>query len=250
LPETPASHAPRSPDCDTLITIFVYNEGARVAKVLHGLRSRPANCDVLVLDDGSTDDSTGFIESFEYPVLRHPQNLGAGASVRDAVRYATEQGYRFIVLIAGNGKMDPAQIPRLIQPLLSGECDYVQGSRYLAGGNHQNLPLFRHVMIHAFTWIVWALTGFRGTDVTCGFRAYTLALFRNANIDIWQTWLDRYELEYYLHYKVIKLGYRIVEVPVSMTYPRDGRPYSKIKPFVGWWSMIRPWVLLSLRIRR
>jgi dolichol-phosphate mannosyltransferase len=250
VPQTVGPQAPRSPERDTLIAVFVFNEGARVLKVLRGLQDRPANCDVLVMNDGSTDESATYFASFDYPVLSHAQNLGAGATVKDAVRYAMERGYRFIVMIAGNGKMDAAEIPRLIQPLLAGECDYVQGSRYLAGGEHQNLPLFRHVMIHAFTWVAWALTGFKGTDVTCGFRAYTLALFQDPNINIWQSWLDHYELEYYLHYKVIKLGYRMREVPVSMIYPRDGRPYSKIKPFVGWWSMIRPWVLLSLRIRR
>ena len=105
-------------------------------------------------------------------------------------------------------------------------------------------------MIHILTWLVRLLTGFPGTDVTCGFRAYSLALFQNPEIDIWQSWLDRYELEYYLHYKVIKLGYGVKEVPVSMVYPTDGRPYSKIKPFSGWWSMVRPLVLLSLNIRR
>ena len=57
-------------------------------------------------------------------------------------------------------------------------------------------------------------------------------------------------MEYYLHYKVIKGGYRLIEVPVSMVYPESGQDYSKIKPFVGWWSMIRPWVFLSLGIKK
>ena len=105
-------------------------------------------------------------------------------------------------------------------------------------------------MIRILTRMVAVLTGFKGTDVTCGFRAYKLSLFDNPEINIWQSWLDRYELEYYLHYKVIKLGYRVREVPVSMTYPTDGRPYSKIRPFVGWWSMVRPLVLLALNLRR
>jgi dolichol-phosphate mannosyltransferase len=104
-------------------------------------------------------------------------------------------------------------------------------------------------MIRVLTSTVRLVTGFNGTDVTCGFRAYKLSLFDDSKIKIWQDWLDHYEFEYYLHYKVIELGYPIKEIPVSMIYPTDGRPYSKIKPFSGWWSMVRPLVLLGLRIR-
>lgn len=249
LAENPANPTPRPGGRDTLVAVFVYNEGLRVETVLNKLRHVPACCDVLVVDDGSNDESVGVIARFDYPVIRHAQNLGVGISVREAIQYAICHSYSYFALIAGNGKMDPARIPLLLDPLRSGACDYVQGSRYLEGGRHENLPLFRHLMIKAFTLVAWGLTGFRGTDVTCGFRAYTLALFRHRDIDIGQSWLDGYEMEYYIHYKAIKLGYRLREVPVSMTYPTDGRPYSKIRPFVGWWSMVRPWVLLSLNLR-
>lgn len=242
--------AARPEERDTLVAVFVYNEGLRVEAVLNKLRYVPDRCHVVIVDDGSDDESAAVLSRFDFPVLRHSRNLGVGISVREAIRYGIENGCRFIALIAGNGKMNPAEIPQLLEPLRSGQWDYVQGSRYMPGGKHGNLPLFRHLMIRAFTWVAWALTGFKGTDVTCGFRAYTLALFRDPNIDIGQSWLDGYELEYYVHYKVIKLRYRIREVPVSMIYPKDGRPYSKIRPFVGWWHMIRPWVLLSLNIRR
>jgi dolichol-phosphate mannosyltransferase len=245
LKETPLIR----PRGDALVAVLVYNEGLRIEAVLRKVAQVSDACDVLVIDDGSTDESVEVLTRFGFPVLQHSHNLGAGASVKDAIRYAKERDYRFIVMIAGNGKMDPFQIPQLLQPLRSDESDYVQGSRYLEGGKHENLPLFRNVMIRVFTSMVHVLTGFKGTDVTCGFRAYKLSLFEDPQIDIWQPWLDRYELEYYVHYKVIKQGYRLREMPVSMIYPTDGRPYSKIKPFSGWWSIVRPLVLLSLNIR-
>jgi dolichol-phosphate mannosyltransferase len=234
---------------DVLVAVIVYNEGSRVESVLSKFSTLSAY-DVVVVDDGSDEDTSNFISRFDFPVLRHARNMGVGFSIKDAIRYGIEKGYPFLVVMAGNGKMNPLEIPQLLEPLKTDECEYVQGSRYLKGGTHENLPLFRNLMIKTFTWIVRALTGFKGTDVTCGFRAYKLSLFSNRHINIWQEWLDRYELEYYIHYNVIKLGYRIREVPVSMNYPRDGRPYSKIKPFSGWWSMIKPWVFLTLRIRR
>ena len=90
----------------------------------------------------------------------------------------------------------------------------------------------------------------KGTDITCGFRAYRLNIFDHPDINIEQDWLGRYEMEYYIHYKVATLGFRMTEAPVAMVYPAVKTNYSKIKPFVGWWSMIRPWVFLILRLKK
>ena len=68
-------------------------------------------------------------------------------------------------------------------------------------------------------------------------------------IRIDQSWLDRYELEYYVHWKAIKLGYRVVEVGVSKTYPKGGGNYSKIRRVRDWWSIVKPTLLLWLRVR-
>ena len=146
--------------------------------------------------------------------------------------------------------MLPSDIDNLLGPIYNDEADYVQGSRYLSGGESQNLPLFRNIAIKLFTIITNLLLGFKGTDITCGFRAYKTEIFKNKNIDISQDWLKQYEMEYYIHYKVLKEKFRVVEVPVSMIYPEEKRNYTKIKPFIGWWSMVRPWVFLILRIKK
>jgi dolichol-phosphate mannosyltransferase len=146
--------------------------------------------------------------------------------------------------------MLPEEIPQLLHPILNEDYDYVQGSRYLEGGASPNLPLFRHVGIRLFTRIVNLITGFKGTDVTCGFRAWRLKIVDSPEVNIDQEWLGQYEMEYYLHYNALRGGYRVCEVPVSMVYPPEKRGYSKIKPFTGWWSMIRPWVFLGLGIKK
>jgi dolichol-phosphate mannosyltransferase len=151
--------------------------------------------------------------------------------------------------MAGNGKMAPEQINLLTEPLILGEADYVQGSRYLQGGQSDNLPLFRKIGIKLFTFFINLLMGTNGTDITCGFRAYKLNILDTPEINLNQEWLKKYEMEYYIHYKIIKLGYKVSEVPVSMTYPYESGNYSKIKPFIGWWSMIRPWVYLIFKIK-
>ena len=233
----------------TLVAVLTYNEGEKLQAVL-GAFPDERTYDLLVIDDGSTDETTGFLSNGPHQVIRHDRNRGVGACIRDAVSWARRREYEVIVIMAGNGKMQPQEIPRLLEPIYAGTADYVQGSRYLEGGRSPNLPLFRRIMIRLFTGFVNLATGFPGTDVTCGFRAYRLSVFDHPEINLDQDWLDQYELEYYLHYKVLRYRLRVVEAPVSMVYPKSGRDYSKIRPFVGWWSMIRPWLFLVLRLRK
>ncbi|MEA3296743.1 MAG: glycosyltransferase family 2 protein [candidate division Zixibacteria bacterium] len=234
---------------NVLVAVLTYNEGEKLKELTESF-STIHEYQLLFIDDGSTDGTREFLKGNGYEIIFHERNLGVGAGIRNAVRWGRERGFEIIVIMAGNGKMQPNEIPRLVQPIIDGKADYVQGSRYLKGGYSPNLPLFRKATIKLFTTLVNIATGFRGTDITCGFRAYRLDLFDHPEINIDQGWLSKYEMEYYIHYKVLKLGYNVVEIPVSMVYPADKKNYSKIKPFVGWWSMIRPWVFLLLRIRK
>ncbi|MFH2050059.1 MAG: glycosyltransferase family 2 protein [bacterium] len=232
-----------------LVVVLTYNEGEKLKNLISQFPNR-RDYQLLFVDDGSTDNTTQFLSNLGFTVIKHQDNLGVGAGIRTAVGYCRENGFDTIVVMAGNGKMLPEEIPRLIEPIKWNQADYIQGSRYLQGGESPNLPLFRHLAIKLFTFFINLILGFKGTDITCGFRAYRLSILDNPEIDIDQEWLGRYEMEYYLHYKVIKNGYRVVEVPVSMVYPENQKDYSKIKPFIGWWSMIRPWIFLTLGIKK
>jgi dolichol-phosphate mannosyltransferase len=87
------------------------------------------------------------------------------------------------------------------------------------------------------------------TESTNGFRAFRTTLLNDARIRLNQSWLDQYELEPYLYWKTIRLGYRTCEVPVTKIYPPKAIGYTKMKPITGWWSMLRPIVLLGLGLR-
>lgn len=232
-----------------LVTVFVYNEGLKFGSLLEEIPA-DAPYEVLILNDGSTDEIGDYISDTPHTVIENDCNRGLGYSFKRAIRYAIDEGFDIFIPIAGNGKMRPAEIPSVIAPLLGGEADYVQGSRYLPGGRRDHLPLFRDVMIRLLAWILTIFTGRRITDSTCGFRAYRLSLFDEIGVDIWQDWLDKYELENYLNYKVLNSEKRYVEVPVSMIYPESKRNYSKIRPLVGWWSMVKPFIYLTLGIRK
>lgn len=228
------------------VILPLFNEGGAAADLV---RRMPVDVSATyVVDDGSTDDGPAAAGHAGGRVIRHPRNRGIGAAIRTGLLAARDAGFDVVVVMAASGKDRPEEIPALLARLDEGH-DYVQGSRFLEGGSSVNLPLARGVLIRMFTVMFRILSGSAGTDVTNGFRAYRLSLLDDPRVRIEQTWLDRYELEYYLHWKALTLGYRVCEVPVSKTYPARRRGYSKIRPLIDWWHIVRPALLLALKFK-
>jgi len=233
----------------TLVAVIFYNERGRLRDTLSRFPSA-RDYDVLVVDDGSTDESAGDAGASGFRVIRHETNRGVGAAIRTAAHVALAEDYARFVVTAGSGKLAPEELPAVLDPLRRGVCDYTQGTRFLDGDRTANLPRHRKWMIKALNVLVFVLTGRWHTDITCGYRAYATALLRDPRVNLEQSWLDGYEMEYYLHYKALTGPYRILEVPVSVVYPADEPEYSKIRPIVDWIAIVRPWFLLRLGLRR
>lgn len=242
----------------TLIGIVVFNEAHTLNYLLPKYKKLKINGKyfILFVNDGSTDKSNIFLDEFlksenikNFKVLNNKTNKGVGYSIRKIIKYGIGNQFDVCVIMAGNGKDDPREIPLLINPVLNEGYDYIQGSRFLKGGSSQNLPILRKLLIQGFTLIMFLFTRFKCTDSTNGFRAYRLSLFNDKRINLDQDWLDRYELETYLHYKVITLGYKIKEVAVSKNYIPGVKKYSKIRPIIDWWKLARPIFLLKLGIK-
>jgi dolichol-phosphate mannosyltransferase len=227
-----------------------YNEEARVAKVLIGM---PAVVDcALVVDDGSTDGTAAVARQHGGTVLTIPQHTNLDNALRTGFEYAHQHGFDIIVVMAGNGKDDPREIPRLLAPLEEDRADYVQGSRYLTGGTAGNMPKHRAFATRLYPRLLRLYPGFPATDGTNGFRAYKASILKDPRIDIYQPWLCRTGVEFYLSIKVMLLGYRVVEVPVSKIYPQvvNYGTYTKVKPFTDWWNILKPWVYLTLHLKK
>ena len=202
------------------------------------------------MDDGSTDGALDGVDP-SVIVLRNETNQGIGSAMKRVFDYALDQGYDVLVIQAGNDKDDPLEIPTLLDPILTGDADFVQGSRYLGGGGFGNMPRYRVLGTRVIHPLVFSIaSGKRVTESTNGFRAFRTELLRDARINWRQDWLDRYELEPYLMLKAIKLGYRHREVPVTKIYPRHALGYTKMRPFIDWWSILRPVVYLGLGLRK
>jgi dolichol-phosphate mannosyltransferase len=207
--------------------------------------------EVMVLNDGSTDETARIVSGKGRKALSHASRRGVGAAIRTAIHYARESGFDILVILAGNDKDRPSEIPRLLAPIVEEGYDFVQGSRYLSGGDFGNMPFYRQIATRFIHPLLFSLiTGRRITDSTNGMRAIRLSILDDPRFHLNQEWLDHYELEPYLLYKAIRLGYRFKEVPVTKIYPPRELGYTKMKPLTGWWSILRPIFLLSLRIKK
>jgi dolichol-phosphate mannosyltransferase len=229
----------------TVLFIPVFNQIREFPKVLEELRATTLPCDtVLLVNNGSSDGSETLVRQSGYEYIDLPENLGVGHSFIKATDWALERGYDTFAVIASNGKMLPSELHRVLEPISSGKADYVTGSRFLPGGEFPNAPAFRRLSIPMVNLFVWLLYGVKLTDATCGYKAYKLELFNRAAFDWRSSSLDTYGFEYYLYGKILRdRSIRSVEVPITMRYPGGKAPYSKIKPFKGWYQMLKPWVI-------
>lgn len=191
--------------------------------------------DIIIVDGGSKDGSLELSFLKQMGVRDLLLKTGPGklsAQLRCAYAYALDQGYEGIVTIDGNDKDDPEAIPRFIDMLARG-FDFVQASRFVKGGVAENTPASRDLAIRFIHAPMLSLfSGFRWTDTTQGFRAYSRKLLLDPAVAPFRDVFMSYELLAYLSYRAPKLAYRCVEIPTVRRYPKGEVP-TKISAFKG-----------------
>ncbi|HEV2969566.1 MAG TPA: glycosyltransferase family 2 protein [Pirellulales bacterium] len=227
-----------------------YNEQQKIGQVV-ARTPRDIVDRLLVVDDGSIDRTAEVARSGGAEVLSLGRVLGVGSALRSGLQYARREGFEIAVIMAGNNKDNPAEIPRLLDPICAEQQDLVIGSRFLGGGGYGgDMPAYRKVATRLHPWLMSLATRKRLTETTNGFRAVRLSCLDDPRIRLDQKWLDGYGLEVYLLYKMLVCGYRHAEVPCTKIYPPKKLGITKMKPVVGWWDILRPVVLLGLGLRR
>src|SRR6184192_669923 len=233
-----------------IAVVPVLNEETKIG---HVLRRTPGAVvdEVLVVDDGSTDRSPEIARQLGATVLSMGRVAGVGAALRAGYRYGVVHGYDVVVVMAGNDKDAPEEIPLLLDPIAEDRADFLQGSRFLKrGANLGAMPAYRQIATRLHP-ILFSLVARRWvTESTNGFRAVRTRILADPRLDLSQAWLRQYELEPYLYLRSIQLGYRTVEVPVTKIYPPKRLGQTKMKPIAGWWSILRPLVYVGLGLRK
>lgn len=224
------------------ICVFVINEGEKVRKQLRAMKDYTGLVDLVVADGGSTDGSLGLELMEECGAAALLVKTGAGklsAQMRMAFDHCMNAGYDGVVVIDGNGKDGLDAIPSFVSALEEG-WDHVQGSRFIPGGHHENTPLSRYLAVRLMHAPMLSLAaGFRYTDTTNGFRAYSRKLLVDPRVATFRPCFDRYQLHYHLAIESARLGFRVKEVPVSRVYPASGKTPTKIKGFGGLFAVLR-----------
>jgi dolichol-phosphate mannosyltransferase len=216
------------------LVVPVINEGDRIRSQLLRTAAEGLPVDVVVADGGSTDGSldVAFLTSVGLRALLTKTGPGKlSAQLRMAYAWCLQQGYEGIVTIDGNGKDGLGAVREIVAKLEAG-YDYVQGSRYVAGGLAENTPLERTIANRGIHAPVLSLSGRHWfTDTTNGFRGYSRAYLLDPRVQPFRSIFMRYELLFYLTVRAGQIGRRVCQVPVQRRYPKDAATPTKI---AGW----------------
>ena len=222
----------------TLIMIPALNEADSIAHVLERIHTHVPWADVVVINDGSTDDTAAIARAHGAIVLNQPYNVGIGSAVQTGFMYAARHGYQVTVQNDGDGQHNPAEIPLLIEALHERGADVMIGSRYIEDRGYVT-PWQRRIGIVILSGIISLLMRQRFSDPTSGFRASgarAIALCAHS-----------YPFDYPEPESIVLLrraGLRLGEIPVTMN-PRYGGK-SSITPLRSAYYMIK--VILAILI--
>jgi len=220
---------------DYCVAIFVINEGEKLHKQLQRMKDSQLNVDVIISDGGSSDGSTDTkaLQALNVNTLLVKKEAGKlGSQMRIAFSWALNKGYKGIVVIDGNNKDSVENINDFVNKLEQG-YDHIQGSRFIPGGKAINTPSSRLLGLKLLHVPMMRMaSGFKYTDTTNGFRAYSKKLLLDDNMAVFRNVFTSYEFHYYLAIEAAKQGFKCIEIPVTRTYPK-GKVPTKISPIKG-----------------
>jgi dolichol-phosphate mannosyltransferase len=199
-----------------LVLVPVFNEGPHVKEVLTDIRRYTA-ADILVVNDGSTDDSLARIKESDVTyVINHEENVGPGRALTSGFRFATERHYQILITIDADGQHQAGDIPRFLEAIE--DVDMVVGSRYLPDSERRNAPpKHRERASEVLTRLVCQYTLYDITDCASGFRAYKVSALRKLNLTE-----KGYAWPFQLWIQAARASLRIKEIPIALIYfPSD-----------------------------
>ena len=211
---------------DILILIPALNEEGRIGEVIEEIRQYAPDAPILVVNDGSSDQTGAISLTAGAVVITHSFNMGVGIALQTGYKYAVRKGYRYVIQLDGDGQHPPCHLRDFLQKLKETEADLIIGSRFLDGKNTCD-SIIRRTGNVFFAKLLSILVNEKLTDPTSGYRALKWTVLQFCV-------QDNYSFEYpdadfllTLH----RAGYRIDEIPVGVR-PRVGgqSQHSGLKP--------------------
>jgi glycosyltransferase involved in cell wall biosynthesis len=198
-------------DSRRMLIMPAFNEADHLPSVLRTVHEAAPDLAIVVVDDGSRDDTAAIAASGGATVLRHPVNLGYGAALQTGYKFALRRGASVLVQMDADGQHDPRQIPRLLGPVERGELDLVIGSRFLGAGSYE-MSAAKSLGRRLFE-LVARLFGLRVTDPTSGFQAMNRTVLELYARDFFPSDFPDVDVLLIAH----REGLRIGETPVEMS---------------------------------
>ena len=152
-----------------LFLVPAYNEERNITQVIQGVRQILPQADIVVIDDGSGDNTAQYAENAGAFILRHPFNLCIGGTFQTGLKFAQQQNYDLVIRLDGDGQHDPSYIPKVLTALQEQQADVIICSRFLKKTDTSYIPFMRLTGIRFFAKMVTLITGHLATDTTSGF---------------------------------------------------------------------------------
>src|SRR5262245_5296017 len=211
---------PESASAEPLVAVVIpaLNEAGKIGRVLDKFPKDP-RLEAIVVDDGSTDGTGDEARAHgAAAVVRHEVRGGVGKAIRDGWAVGRERGRPYLSLLSGDDQHEPSELVGAFDRLLASDADYLQGSRWMAGGRVIGSSGGRGIGTRVYSIAFSVLAGRRVTDATNGFRIFRSSILDDPRINIDQPWLDSYDLEPYVLFEAIRGNYRVIESPCTVVY--------------------------------
>lgn len=228
---------------DTLLIIPAYNESKAIGKIIIEVKNQLPDLDILVVNDGSTDDTDIIAKKHGANVVSLPFNIGYGAVLQTGYQYAQNKNYQYVLQMDADGQHEPKELVNLLRAIKSDQVDIVIGSRFLNECNYQASWPRRFVMI-IFSKITSLIIRQKITDPTSGFQALNHRVLKFFTSEFYPSDYPDADVIILLYY----IGFRIKEIPVVMySALNKGKIHSGLKPLYYVFKMFLSIIMIFLR---